>query len=239
MDAVGADVVAAGLVSCVGAVALGCFISLDRPSGTGPRDGAVLHGALAAVAFAAAALLRPDTIRIEDFVVIAGIAALLASHVIFKTLSGAMQDAEVPADRLTLVFSAWTGAVIATGDTRALVFVLLVGALSATLKARPAHETEQTQQAAMPSRRVELYNTMSVLIEKLNGAQTDLREEEMVVAPMVRTPRHLNAVEGQLQTALVAMRRRESRVDTRIMPRRVVQPLRQPAARGQGKLARA
>lgn len=219
---------------CVGAVALGCFISLDRPSGTGPRDGAVLHGTLAGLAFIAAAMLRPAMVHTEDFVLITGIVAMHMAPLVMKLarrgLRAAGHTAAVPADMVTVASALWAGAALTTGSVQAMVFVLLFAALGAMLKGRVAGCDSDVVQA--PSRRVELHNTMAMLVEKLNGAHSVLREEE-VMAPVLRMPLRLIESQPQIEPAPVTARRRDARVSTRTMPRRVV-----PAPRGQ-MLARA
>ena len=190
------------LISFAGAIALGGFISLDRQSYSGARDGALIHGALAAFAFLLAFAVKPDAVAIDDFLLIAGVCALLAAKAVLISLRrfaervgrmGALQG-----DMVTLGTAAWTGAALASGSAKGVVFVLLVGAIAATLKARPqdeaAAEMRQARQVALGEaawgyqapRQVALRNSVIHMVDKLNRVSTEIRINAEVHAPGLR-----------------------------------------------------
>lgn len=193
---------ATSLISFGGAIALGCFISLDRRSYAGARDGAVVHGALAALTFLLAFAVTPDAVATDDFMLIAGIGALVVAKTVLVLLQrfagqagyqGALQS-----DMVTLGTAAWTGSALASGSAKAVVFVLLVGAIAATLKARPqddvADEMRQARQVSLGDaawshvapRQVALRNSVIHMVDKLNRISADIRIDAEVRAPGLR-----------------------------------------------------
>ncbi|MDF2115548.1 hypothetical protein PY365_08210 [Roseiarcaceae bacterium H3SJ34-1] len=192
------------LISFGGAIALGCFISLDRQSYAGARDGAVIHGTLAAFAFLIAFAIKPVIVYADDFLLVASIGALVAARIVLVSLQrfaervghkGALQG-----DMVTLGTTAWTGAALASGSAKAVVFVLLVGAIAATLKARPpeqqeqAAEMRQARQVALGEaawgraapRQVALRNSVIHMVDKLNRVSTEIRIDAEVCVSSLR-----------------------------------------------------
>ena len=160
---------------------MGCFVSLDKQSCAGMRDSAIIHGGLAAAAFLIAWVLKPEYVLADDFLFVAGIGALIAAKaVIFwlRRLADALRDeGALQGDLVTLGTAAWIGAALASGSAKAVVFVLLVGALAAALKARPAEVGAVAQAARSASRQVVLRNSVAHLVDKLNRVSVEIRTE--------------------------------------------------------------
>ncbi|MDB5533813.1 MAG: hypothetical protein JWO28_2128 [Hyphomicrobiales bacterium] len=223
------------LISFGGAIALGCFISLDRQSYSGARDGAAIHGTLAAFAFLMAFAIKPNTVSADDFLLVTGVAALIVARAVLVSLQrfadqvghkGALQG-----DMVTLAATAWTGAALASGSAKAVVFVLLVGAIAASLKARPqeqvADEIRQARQVALGEaawghvapRQVALRNSVIHMVDKLNRVSTEIRidAEARVSGLRLLSARMLEAERRAVST--VARQRGRDGFDPRGMQR--------------------
>jgi hypothetical protein len=228
------------LISFGGAIALGCFISLDRQSYSGARDGAVIHGALAAFAFLIAFAVKPLIVHVDDLLLVAGIGALAIARTVLISLQrfadrvghkGALQG-----DMVTLATTAWTGAALASGSAKAVVFVLLVGAIAATLKARPQEQVadvRQSRQVALGEaawahtapRQVVLRNSVLHMVDKLNRVSTDIRiDTEMQVSSLRLLSARMLEAERRSMSMAVRQRGRDG-FDPRVIqrvPRKVV-----------------
>jgi hypothetical protein len=218
-------VLATTLISFGSAIALGCFISLDRQSYSGARDGAVIHGTLAAFAFLIAFAVKPDAVSPDDFLLVAGVGALVVARTVLVSLQrfadGVGHKGALQGDMVTLGTAAWTGTALASGSAQAVVFVLLVGAIAATLKARPQEQQEQVAQMRqarqvalgeaawghVAPRQVALRNSVIHMVDKLNRVTTEIRIDAEVRVSGLRL---LSArmLEAERRAASTAVRQR-------------------------------